>query len=349
MIRECLAGLVLAATLSAPVAEACTRVTYLGPEGRVLTGRSMDWSLPMVSNLWVFPRGMKREGLAGPRSLEWTSKYGSLAVSGYDISTVDGMNEKGLVANMLWLLNSQYPEDDGATPRMSLALWAQFFLDNFATVEEAVQSLRDHPFHPVILEVPDQPGKMATVHLSLSDPTGDSAILEWIDGELQIHHGRDNRVMTNDPPYDEQLALVDYWQGVDPREFLPGTARAADRFIRAGTYIDMVEQSDDPRIAAASVFSVVRNASVPFGISIPGAPNLSTTRWRVVADQKSMIYYVESAVSPNTFWVDLTKLDFSEGAPVRKLDLGLDMAEVQSGEVSGDFIGSAPFSFEPAD
>ncbi len=155
--------------------------------------------------------------------------------------------------------------------------------------------------------------------------------------------------MTNDPPYDEQLALVDYWKGVDPREFLPGTARAPDRFIRAGTYIDMAEQSDDPRIAAASVFSVVRNASVPYGISIPGAPNLSTTRWRVVADQKSLNYYVESAVSPNTFWVDLTKLDFSEGAPVRKLDLGLDMAEVQSGEVSGDFVGSVPFLFEPAD
>jgi penicillin V acylase-like amidase (Ntn superfamily) len=111
----------------------------------------------------------------------------------------------------------------------------------------------------------------------------------------------------------------------------------------------MVEQSDDPRIAAASVFSVIRNTSAPYGISIPGAPNLSTTRWRVVADQKSLIYYVESAVSPNTFWVDLTKLDFSEGAPVRKLDVGLDMAEVQSGEVSGDFIGSVPFSFEPAD
>ncbi|MEF9603339.1 linear amide C-N hydrolase [Paracoccus sp. PXZ] len=349
MFRKLTAAFALTAALSAPAADACTRVTYLGPEGRVLTGRSMDWSMPMLSNLWLLPRGMKRDGAAGPRSVEWVSKYGSVVVSGYDISTVDGMNEAGLAANMLWLLKSQYPEDDGQTPRMSLSVWAQFFLDNFATVDEAVQYLRAHPFHTVTKDVPIQPGKLTTVHLSLSDATGDSAILEWIDGELQIHHGREYRVMTNDPPYAEQLAIVDYWKGMNPRESLPGSTRAADRFVRAGTYIDMVVQSDDPRVAAAAVFSVVRNASVPYGVSIPDAPNLSTTRWRVVADQKSRIYYVESAISPNTLWVEMEKLDFSEGAPVRKLDLGMDMATIHSGEVSGAFAEAEPFPFEPAD
>lgn len=349
MLRKLTAALALTATLSAPVAEACTRVTYLGPEGRVLTGRSMDWSMPMISNLWLFPRGMARDGAAGPRSVEWVSKYGSVVVSGYDISAVDGMNEEGLVANMLWLLASRYPEDDGQTPRMSLSIWAQFFLDNFATVDEAVQYLRAHPFDTVTKDVPVQPGKLTTVHLSLSDATGDSAILEWIDGELQIHQGRQYRAMTNDPPYDEQLAIYDYWKGVNSREFLPGTTRATDRFVRASTYIDMVAQSDDPRIAAASVFSVVRNTSVPYGVSIPDAPNLSTTRWRVVADQKSRIYYVESAISPNTFWVDLKMLDFSEGASVKKLDLGEDMTTIHAGEVSGDFADAEPFRFEPAD
>ncbi|ABL69022.1 MULTISPECIES: linear amide C-N hydrolase [Paracoccus] len=349
MFRKLAAAFALTATLTAPVAEACTRVTYLGPEGRVLTGRSMDWSMPMVSNLWLFPKGMKRDGAAGPRSVEWVSKYGSVVVSGYDISTVDGMNEEGLVANMLWLLQSRYPEDDGQTPRMSLAVWAQFFLDNFATVDEAVQYLRAHPFDTVTKDVPAQPGKLTTVHLSLSDATGDSAILEWIDGELQIHHGRQYRVMTNDPPYDQQLAITDYWKGMNPRETLPGTTRAADRFVRASTYVDMVAQSDDPRIAASAVFSVVRNASVPYGVSIPDAPNLSTTRWRVVADQKSRLYYVESAISPNTFWVDLKELDFSEGAPVRKLDLGVDMATIHAGESSDAFADAEPFPFEPAD
>lgn len=349
ILKRVLIAALAATTLAAPVAEACTRVVYLGPDGRTLTGRSMDWSLPMVSNLWAFPRGMERNGVAGPNSLKWTSKYGSVIISGYDISTTDGMNEKGLVANLLWLLSSGYPEGDDKTPRMSLAIWAQYFLDNFATVAEAVEYVQAHPFDVTTTEVPNQPGRMATVHLSLSDPSGDSAILEWIDGKLQIYHSRDYQVMTNDPPFEAQLAVANYWRDVNPRESLPGTTRAPDRFVRAGTYINMVSQSDDPRIAAAAVFSVVRNVSVPYGVSVPDAPNLSTTRWRAVADQKSLVYYVESAISPNTFWVDLKKVDFDKGAKPRKLELGLDMAKIYSGEVSAQFAPEKPFAFEPTE
>jgi choloylglycine hydrolase len=342
-------SLVVSAALSvaaASVADACTRVVYHGPDDRILTARSMDWSMPMLSNLWVFPRGMTRNGEAGPRSLEWTSTYGSMIVSGYDFATVDGMNEAGLVANMLWLVASEYPEDDGTTPKMSLSIWAQYFLDSYGSVAEAVADLENNPFNVVTADVPDQPGRLAKVHLSLSDATGDSAILEWLDGSLVIHHGPEYRTMTNDPPYDQQRALVSYWQDVNPREVLPGTTRSPDRFVRADTYIDMVEQSDDPRIAAAAAMSVIRNASVPFGISTPDAPNLSTTRWRVVADHKDQVFYVESAISPNLFWVDLKKLDFSPEAGVQMLDLGVDMVTLQVGEVSESFTPAEPFQFE---
>ncbi|MGK7752267.1 hypothetical protein [Roseovarius sp. C03] len=52
-------GLVVASVSNA---DACTRVVYLGPEERILTGRTMDWKLPIISNLWSFPRGIKRNG-----------------------------------------------------------------------------------------------------------------------------------------------------------------------------------------------------------------------------------------------------------------------------------------------
>ena len=344
-----LAALTAAAALLTAEAQACTRVVYLGPEGRTLTGRNMDFKDPMVSNFWVFPRGMKRSGAAGSRSIEWTSKYGSLAVSGYDISTVDGMNEAGLNASLLWLNATQFPEDDGTTPRMSLSIWAQFYLDQFATVSEAVDYTRAHPVQVVSGEVPGRPGSLAPLHLTLSDATGDSAVVEWIDGKLRIYHGRAYQVVTNDPPYDTQLALQKYWSAVDPLKFLPGSGRSEDRFVRADFYINAVTQSDDPRIAAAAVFSVIRNASAPYGVSLPDAPNLSTTRWRVVADQKSMRFYGESATSPNIFWVDLKKLDFSEGAPVRKLDLGVDMNRIIAGEALNHFIPAKPFNFMEAE
>lgn len=213
---------------------------------------------------------------------------------------------------------------------------------------KAIAHIEANPINLATGEVPGQPGRLTAVHLSLSDATGNSAILEWVDGQLAIHHSRDYRVMTNEPVYAEQLAITGYWKGVNAREFLPGTNRASDPFVRASHYIDAVRQSDDPRIAAAAVFSVIRNASVPFGISMEDAPNLSTTRWRVVADHKDARLYVESAVSPNVFRVDLARLDFRAGAPVKMLDLGIDMAAIHSGEASAAFDVAQPFTFEAA-
>lgn len=334
----------------APVAEACTRAVYLGPEGRILTGRTMDWKLPIISNLWAFPRGMARDGAAGERSVEWTSDYGSLVVSGYDISTADGMNEAGLVVNLQWEVEATYPADDGVTPRISLSVFPQYLLDRYATVDEAVADLRENPVLVQGGDVPvGPPGKAATVHISMSDATGDSAIIEFVNGEMVIWHDRSYQVMTNEPTFDRQLAIRDYWGGVNPREFMPGTVRATDRFVRASFYINAVEQTADARRAAAAVFSVIRQVSVPWGISIADQPNLSTTRWRVVADQLDKRYYVESVTSPSVFWVDLDKLDLSPGAEVMKLDLGLDMERVISGEVSASFAAATPFVFQPAD
>ncbi len=341
------ASFVLAA---APVAEACTRAVYLGPEGRVLTGRSMDWKLPMTSNLWAFPRGIARDGAAGERSVTWTSRYGSLAMTGYDIATADGMNEAGLNVNLLWEVEAVYPEDDGVTPKISLSVFPQYLLDRYATVAEAVADLRENPVLVQGGEVPiGPPGRAATVHVSMSDATGDSAIIEFVDGEMVIWHDRSYQVMTNEPPFDRQLAIREYWEGVNPREFMPGTVRATDRFVRASFYINAVEQTADPRRAAAAVFSVIREASVPWGISIADQPNLSTTRWRIVADQQDRRFYVEAIISPSIFWVDLANLDLAEGAEVMRLDLGVDIERVLSGEVSASFEPAAPFAFQPSD
>ena len=86
----------------------CTRAVYLGPEATIITGRSMDWEENTGTDLWAFPAGMKRDGAAGATSIKWVSKYGSVVCSFYNVSTVDGMNEKGLVANVLYLAESEY-------------------------------------------------------------------------------------------------------------------------------------------------------------------------------------------------------------------------------------------------
>jgi choloylglycine hydrolase len=346
----------LAGVASAGEARACTRTLYVGADNLVITGRNMDWKEDMASNLWIFPAGLARDGAAGPNALKWTSRYGSVIVSGYEAGSTDGLNEKGFVANLLYLAESDYGKPGGGRPLLSISAWLQYALDSYATVAEAVEALRAEPFDILAPTLPN--GAPAALHLSLSDSTGDSAILEYVDGRLKIHHGAQYRVMTNSPVYDQQLALDAYWKSIGGLTFLPGTNRAADRFARASFLLDAIPKAADPNYirgvpqqsfpyqAVASVMGVQRAVSVPLGITTPDQPNISSTIWRAVADQKNLIYYFDSATRPNTFWVSLAKLDLKPGAPVKKLTI--DGGQVFSGEAADKFEPAAPFKFLPA-
>lgn len=325
-------------------ASACTRVVYLGENQDVITARSMDWQSDIATNLWVLPRGIARNGQAGRDSIHWKAKYGSVVASGFDISTTDGLNEAGLSANLLWLVESEYPAQRERKPGLAISLWAQYMLDNFATVAEAVAALEREPYALVTDDLPGE-SRQATLHLALSDASGDSAIVEYIGGKQVIHHDRAYQVMTNSPVFNQQLALNTYWQQIGGTVMLPGTNRSADRFARASFYINAIPKSEDPLVALASVFSVIRNVSVPYGITTPDQPNISSTRWRTVADHKRRLYFFESALTPNTFWVDLNKVDFAVGAQVLKLDLGRDQRNVFAGDALERFQPSAPFAF----
>ena len=348
-LQQALWGAILSlsvAFMPMQAAYACTRAVYLGPEDTIITTRSMDWKTDLGSNLWAFPRGMQRDGAAGPTAIRWTSKHGSVVATAFDAVTADGMNEKGLVANLLYLAEADYVKPAPGDKRLplSVAAWTQYVLDHYATVAEAVAALRAEPFYVVPVVSPD--GAAGTVHLSISDAAGDSAIFEYVDGKLVIHHGRQYQVMTNSPVYDQQLALDAYWKQIGGVTMLPGTNRAADRFVRASFYINAIPKTANTAEAVASAFSVIRNASVPLGISTPGQPNISSTLWRTVSDHKNKRYYFESTRSPSVFWVNVTDMNFAPGAATRKLTL--TGGDVYAGNVAAQFQPAEPFKFIPA-
>jgi choloylglycine hydrolase len=340
-IRFLLAAAAAASQFAGPPASACTRCMRVFGDGTVIAARSMDWVEDPGSELWVFPRGMKRSGNAGPTSLAWTSRFGSVGVSFYGVATVDGMNEKGLVANVLYLAESDYGTSVEGRPDMSIGGWAQYVLDSYATVAEAVAALEKEPFTIVAPILPN--GEPGVGHLAISDLSGDSAIVEYVGGKLVIHHGRDYTVMTNSPTFDQQLALNTYWKEIGGDVMLPGTIRASDRFVRASFYIGAIPKDLAGKRAIASVFSVIRNASAPLGITTPGKPNVASTIWRTVHDQKDRVVFFDSATSPTVFWVPLDKLDFTAGRAVKKLPL--KGGETYSGDASGSLEPAEPFEF----
>lgn len=336
----CASVLVLAAAND--LAQACTRFIYKSGANDAIVGRSMDWAEDPGTDLWAFPRGLERDGGAGPGSLKWTSKYGSVIASFYNIATVDGMNDAGLVANALYLVETDYGDARASgKPLISVGAWPQYVLDNFATVAEAVDALGKEPFAIVAPDLPN--GKKAGGHLALADASGDSAIFEYIGGKLVIHHDRKYKVMTNSPTFDQQLAIDAYWKGINGLNFLPGTIGSADRFVRMNWALSAAPKEKEPRLAVATALSLIRSISVPLGLADPEKPNIAATIWRTVSDTGARRYYFESAYSPTTFWVDLAKLKLAPGSAPAKLDLS--GRPILDGEVSDKFVATEPFKF----
>jgi len=199
-------------------------------------------------------------------------------------------------------------------------MWVQYYLDQFATVEEAVRSTRENPYQ-LRMAVEPTSGKPTTVHIALNDASGDSAILECIDGEIQIYHDRQYTVMTNQPTFDKQLENLRQYRGFGGNQRLPGTHEPADRFVRGAYYVSHLPKPKSQREAVAALLSVMRNVSAPFGVADPERPNVSTTIWRTVTDLSNRVLYFDGVMNPQVFWITVDEIDFDADRPVRKLTL----------------------------
>lgn len=263
----------------------------------------MDWYTNTETEFWILPRGIKRNGMAGKNSIKWKSKYGSTII--FFDAPIDGVNEKGLTGHVLWLGEADFGKKDQKKPGIALGFWLQYYLDNFATVKEAVEYTKNANFQ---LAETDFEGKNVAFHLYLTDESGDIAVIEYINGKPVIYHGKEYVVMTNSPTYDKQIENLKQYKTFSGSKELPGSTESADRFVRALYYLENLPLPTDYEDGIAKIFSVTRNVSQPFRISNdPNRPDSSTTRWRTVIDVSNKIYYFEATNSPNLVWLDMKK------------------------------------------
>lgn len=323
----------------------CTRVVWPNANGAVIVGRNMDFHKDLMTNLWTQPKGINRDD-GVQRALRWTSKYGSIVATAFDMISVDGLNEAGLAGHILWLAESDYGTPDNSRTQLSQAIWMQYFLDNFSTVAEAVEWIEQSDIQVVQMMDPTG-GVPPAIHLALDDATGDSCIIEYSEGRAKVYHSRDYRVMTNSPTYDQQLELVKTISGLGGDQPIPGSTLASDRFARAAYYVSRLDQPQNQLQAIAAMFSVIRNVAQPFRIPDPGKPDASQTLWQTVTDLTNRRYVFESTTRPNIVWVDLSSLNLAEGAPQMKLDLVNELTVERgiSGEVSEKFVDTGTLNF----
>ena len=190
-------------------------------------------------------------------------------------------------------------------------------LDNHATVEEVLKNL------DTVQVVPFKVGTVVyPLHFALEDPTGDSAIIEFVKGEMKVYHGKEYSIMTNDPEYDVQLASIKQYKAFGgTKTEIPGGVEPDERFIRASIYLKTLPEPKDRYEAVAFVYSLIRNVSVPFGSLYRSGPSDTyPTWWTSAADVTDRVFYFNWTMHPNVVWVDLKKIDFSKGNPVKTLD-----------------------------
>ncbi len=287
-------------------AQACSLILWNTNDQAVVAARTWDLYVDEKPRLVYLPRGIARRGVAEGNAAQWTLKFASTVLTAFDAGASDGMNEAGLSAHLLYLHGTEYePADE--RPAVSNLQWAQYVLDNAATVAEALEALK-----AVRIVSNKALGREWPVHIALEDASGDSAVLEFVNGKLVVHHGRDVTVMTNEPTLEEQLDNRKRYKLFGGDLAMPGDINPADRFVRASSYLKTLPKPANTYEAVSHLAGIARNVAVPFGaVDTSGSEATDTwpTRWATVVDLTHKIFYVMPVNSPAVFWVDFGKLD----------------------------------------
>lgn len=334
-MRQLIKFLILSIVFSmmATASYACTRALWVTKNGTYV-GRNMDWGGTMRSDIWVYPRGMSQVGGMGKNPLRWVSKYGSIVDSASDTLTTDGVNEKGLGVHMLWLDESDYGPRNLALPGLSVTNWVQYYLDSFASVSEAIQETTAHPFQILPFKLPGN--TPINIHLALDDMSGDSAVIEYLNGQIHIYHDAAFKVVTNSPSYDQQLLNLGQYLSFGGDKSLPGSNDSTDRFVRASFYDSQLPDATAEHDAVAYMLSVLNNVAGPYGVPSELRPTVSMTIWHSISNLSNQTYYFQTTSNMKLMWAKLSSFDLSEGAPMMKLDLSRD-----------DLVGDVTKQFTP--
>jgi len=176
---------------------ACTTF-FIHHNGKMVFGCNYDW-MADEGMVCTNQRGLAKTSMKMPdgNTISWVSRYGSITFNQYGKEfPTGGMNEKGLVVELMWLDGTIYPQPD-QRPSIGVLQWIQYQLDNHASVEEVIKS--DSQLRIT--------SKGTPLHYLIADADGRAATIEFLNGKLKVQRGADLPlpVLTNDT-YSNSLA-----------------------------------------------------------------------------------------------------------------------------------------------
>lgn len=339
------AGLAVAVVALLPLqqAQACTSFLLKSADGGFAYGRTMEFGLPLQSQVIVVPRqfafvGTGPDGQAGA-GLPWTVKYGAVGANAFGLPLiVDGMNEAGLAGGMLYLPGlALYQEVPAEEARGSIAAHEllTYLLTSFASVAEVREGLPRIKVNRAIMPQLKMPAPM---HITLHDAGGASLVIEYTGGVLHLHDNP-TTVLTNAPAFDWHISNLGNYLSLsaynpEPVKIgsltlsppstgagapgLPGDMSSPSRFVRAFLYSRAAPAQKTSAEAVVLAFHILDNFDIAPGIirtsataaAGGGVAGIETTEWMAVSDLKARRYHLRTYDNSQTQMLDLAKADF---------------------------------------
>ena len=324
--------------------DACTRIFWNTNPDLLILGRNEDYVTASHPTFVATPRGIKRWGTSDEskrhKSISWTVKSGNLASYANNRFPDDGLNEAGLTARTLFYMDGDPNENiapDSKKKQLDEDHWVSFVLDNFTTVADAVDAIRNKVYLVSVIGKKGSGYSYATPkHLAIADATGDSAIIEITKGKVEIFHGPEFRILTNPPSYQKQLENVAKYKNVT-QDKLPVSWSASDRFVRADFFLRHIPKprKNDAATGYGFMYSILATAVMPAGLPAPAEdkevvkklvavltdPNETyggaSTYFQSISDLTNKHYRFKSLIAPSDVFFDFDGYNFAEGQPVR--------------------------------
>ena len=314
----------VALTLYTASVQPCSTVLMQGApwDHVVVSARTMDFEVDLRSQFVIVSQQQDwtSNSFTGDNKLSWSNKYGFVGINasliGLNDKFVDGINEHGLSAALLWLNETKLPTapNPGETRKdLSVLDVVSYTLGQCKTVSEARKALTG-------LRVWGEKASLLgneinpTLHLFIADAYGESMVVEWINGKQHIYDQSNiekyPNALTNSPPYPKQitgfspyanLSCKDYDKGklMPGLKLLPGGPDSPSRFARLVKISQCAQSGSNPNIkpypyrltkdnAVTAAFQVIGNLEIPPGERVYRTPDPATgldvdwTQWTLV-------------------------------------------------------------------
>lgn len=247
-------------------------------------------------------------------TINWISKYGSMTFNQYGKEfPTGGMNEKGLVVELMWADGTAYPKADNR-PALGVLQWIQYQLDIHATIEEVIAS--DSTIRLSVHNVP--------LHYLIADANGNAATIEFYNGKLVAHKGKDLPfpVLTNNAYSESAKAAMDAKILSGNKDFSFDN-NSLQRFTKACSMIQELKQNKKDKPAVDYAFDILKNVAQG-----------SFTKWSIVYDLKNKEIYFRTADYPGIKAITFNAFNFECSAGAKMLDMNQSL----KGMVDNNFI-----------